>query len=129
VLKQKLNYKFIYFIWWGGINTLLTYTIYLCLNLILNYKLAYFLSYFIGILCSYHFNSNKVFKVGYSVKTFLFYPVLYLSQFGFSFLLLYVSINKLQINENIAPLLVIAFLFPITYLLNKLIFYSKEIKT
>lgn len=116
--SRKLN-KWILFLIGGGLNTALTYGIYLLLNLFTNYQASYVVAYTSGILFSYLFNSQVVFKLKKSWKGLLIYPSVYLFQYLIGAVLLHILVESFRIPKEIAPLLIIVALLPITYILSK----------
>ncbi|MFJ3521370.1 GtrA family protein [Pseudomonas sp. NPDC090203] len=113
--------RWAYFLVGGGLNTALTYVIYLMLNLIVSYQVAYAIAYACGIVFSYLFNSAIVFKITQSWKSFLLYPLVYLAQYIVAAWSLNVLVARVHLDERIAPLAVIVLLIPVTYLLSKLV--------
>lgn len=105
----------------GFLNTLLTYGIYLLLNMYMSYQKSYVIAYISGIIFSYLFNAHVVFNVKKSWKGLMAYPLVYLLQYALGALLLSLMVEKLGIPEKLAPLLIIVLLLPVTYLLSKTI--------
>ncbi|WP_241668500.1 GtrA family protein [Pseudomonas sp. Sample_22] len=116
--NEKLN-KWILFLIGGGLNTALTYGIYLLLNLIINYQVSYVVAYLSGILFSYLFNSQIVFKLKKTWKGLLIYPSVYLIQYLISAALLHILVESFGLPKEVAPLLIIVALLPVTYILSK----------
>ncbi|MBW6466845.1 MAG: GtrA family protein [Brevefilum sp.] len=110
----------------GGINTVLTYGLYLLLDLVLSYRIAFTASYVIGIIFAYFFNALVVFKSGLSLKKFLQFPLVYLVQYLLSIGLLEVLVQGLNINPTIAPIFVLIIVTPVTYLLSRWILKGKS---
>lgn len=107
-------------------NTLLTYGIYLLLNLYMNYQKSYVISYVSGIIFSYLFNAHVVFNVKKTWKGLIAYPLVYLIQYVLGAILLSVLVEKSGIPKEIAPLFIIVLLLPITYLLSKTILKATD---
>lgn len=108
----------------GGIgNTALTYLVYLLLNTFLDYKLAYFIAYFLGIIMAYFINSMAVFQVNLSWKKFIIYPLIYITQYILAALLLKFLVEVIGLSTLWAPLVVTMGIFPLTYLMNKIILH------
>lgn len=110
----------------GLLNTLLTYGIYLLLNLYINYQKSYAIAYITGIVFSYLFNAQIVFNVKKSWKGLMAYPLVYLLQYIVAALMLNLMIEKLGVPKDIAPLLIIVLLLPVTYLLSKTILKATD---
>lgn len=111
--------EFVNFIGVGVINTFLTYFIYLGLLMIAHYHLAYFISYVIGIAISYILNLKYVFKKKSSINKIFKFPLVYVAQYFIGAVLMEVLINKLDINQVFAPIVVIVITLPITFFLAK----------
>ena len=117
LIKSEL-FKFIFF---GGINTVLSYAIYVIFQLFLIYTVAFSLAYIIGIFISYYLNSSFVFKREVSLTKALRYPIVYLVQYLLSVLLLCLLIEIFSLNKLIAPALVILITIPVTFFLSRFI--------
>jgi putative flippase GtrA len=109
----------------GGVNTVLTYGLYLAFNLVLAYSIAYTASYLIGIVLAYFYNSLVVFNSPLSYKKFALFPLVYLVQYLLSLGLLAAFVQFLKMSETWAPLAVLIIVTPLTYLLSKLILKGK----
>jgi putative flippase GtrA len=113
--------RWISFLIGGGLNTGLTYCLYLLLSYLMDYQIAYAIAYVAGIVFAYFFNSKVVFKVEHSLIGMLDYPTIYLVQYIFGALLLNLLVEHLHLHKAIAPILVILLLLPSSYLLNKIV--------
>ena len=113
--------RWISFLIGGGLNTGLTYCLYLLLSYLIDYQIAYAIAYMAGIVFAYFFNSKVVFKVEHSLLGMLIYPTIYLVQYIFGALLLNLLVEHLHLHKAIAPILVILLLLPSSYLLNKIV--------
>ncbi len=119
ILIKILNFKFLRFIGVGGVNTLVSYSIYVYLIFMVDYQVAYAVAFVIGILLSYWLNTRFVFNTGYSKKKFILFPIVYVIQYIFGALLLNIIVEHLSFNKIFAPILVVIFLLPLTYVLSK----------
>lgn len=113
--------RWISFLIGGGLNTGLTYCLYLLLSYLIDYQAAYAIAYVTGIVFAYFFNSKVVFKVEQSLIGMAIYPTIYLVQYLFGAMLLNLLVEHWHINKAIAPILVILLLLPSSYLLNKVV--------
>lgn len=113
--------EFFKFIFFGGINTVLTYAIYVVFLLFLIYPVAYSLAYFLGIFISYYLNSRFVFKRDVRLVKAFQYPLVYLVQYLLGVSLLSVLIEIFSLNKFIAPALVIMITIPVTFFLSRFI--------
>jgi putative flippase GtrA len=110
----------------GGANTVLTYGLYLLLDLAFSYRIAFTASYIIGIVFAYFFNALVVFKSGLSIKKFLQFPLVYVVQYLLSIGMLEVLVQGLNVSTMIAPMFVLAIVTPVTYLLSRWILKGKS---
>ena len=120
ITKEHMR-RWISFLAGGCLNTLLTYGIYLLLSMYIGYQLAYAIAYVSGIVFSYLFNAHVVFNVEKSWKGLMAYPLVYLLQYILAAFMLNLAVEKLGLPKEIAPLLIIVLLLPVTYLLSKTI--------
>lgn len=120
ISKEHIR-RWISFLTGGFLNTLLTYGIYLLLNMFISYQKSYVIAYVTGIVFSYLFNAQIVFNVKKSWKGLMAYPLVYLLQYILAALMLSLMVERLGIPKEIAPLLIIVLLLPLTYLLSKTI--------
>lgn len=107
------------FVLGGGLNTGLSYAIYLALERVLPYQAAYGLAYAAGIVVSYGFNARFVFSVPLSWRGLFAYPVVYLVQYLASAGLLGMLVTGLGISRALAPLVVSAVMLPLTFVLSR----------
>ena len=112
-------HRWLRFLLGGGLNTGVTYGIYLALNLVMAYQVAYFIAYVFGVAFAYWFNAVLVFRVSLSWKGLFSYPLVYLVQYVVSALLLGILVEFAHLSEQLAPLLVVICLIPVTYILSK----------
>ena len=121
-MRPRLR-RLVSFVIGGGLNTGVTYLIYLLLHLQLrlSYQLAYLLAYAAGIAFSYCFNSKVVFKKRMSWRGLLVFPAVYVVQYAVSALALALIVERGLMPEWAAPLLVAVLTLPLTYVLTKLV--------
>lgn len=118
--------QFIKFIGAGGVNTLVTYILYLILLQIFSYQISYTLTYIFGIGLSYWLNLKYVFNEKSSKKKMGLFPLVYLAQYLLGMVIMYIAIEKLSVPETIAPILVILLTLPLTFFLSKFILTSSS---
>jgi putative flippase GtrA len=106
------------FVFFGTINTVLTYGIYLFLVLFFTYGTAYTWSYIVGVFLSYYLNARFVFREKLRLMNALQYPVVYLLQYLIGLGLLYLLIDVVHLSKLLAPILVVLLTLPCTYLLS-----------
>ncbi|NWA24131.1 GtrA family protein [Pseudomonas gingeri] len=122
-MKSRMR-KWAVFLMGGLLNTAITYGIYLLLGLFLTYQVAYVIAYACGIGFSYLFNSQVVFQVKRTWIGFVLYPLVYLIQYVLSASILHFMVERLAISKEIAPLLIVVLLTPVTYLLSKTLLHA-----
>lgn len=105
----------------GGVNTLLTYLIYVGLVTVLPYPVAYTVTTILGIFLSYVLNALFVFRRKLRLMAALQYPVVYIVQYFLGLALLYLLVEKVHLSKFFAPLLIVAATTPITFLLSRLV--------
>ena len=118
---ELIRSEFLKFLLVGGVNTVLSYAIYVILILFLVYPAAYTLAYILGIFISYYLNTRFVFKQKVILVKVFQYPLVYLVQYLLGVSLLSVLIEIFSLNKFIAPALVVVFTIPVTFFLSRFI--------
>ena len=111
--------RFINFLIFGGLNTAVTYLLYLLLSNAMHYQLAYLIAYISGIGLAYVFNLRFVFNARSSLKKMASYPLIYVAQYLIGAGLMFLMLSVLKLPNALAPLFVILLLFPISFYMNK----------
>lgn len=114
-----LQNRFLKFIGIGGLNTILSYVIYLLLLIFLNYQVSYAIAFALGILLSFWLNTQYVFQSKRTMKKFTLFPLVYLVQYIAGALLLGVLVEYLNIDKIFGPIIVTVILLPMTYLMSR----------
>ncbi|MBI6701480.1 GtrA family protein [Pseudomonas viridiflava] len=125
-VSKFLKQDFARFLMSGGFNTALTYGLYLVLLMFLSYNVSYTISYVTGILLAYTLNRFFVFKSHQGLRSVILLPLIYLVQYCLSLVILWCWVEKLGLDERLAPLVAIALTLPVTFVLSKLAFSAKE---
>lgn len=120
-LPLLTNKRFFRFLLSGGVNTLITYLLYLLLASVMHYQLAYLITYAAGIALAYALNVYLVFNAQSSLGKIIRYPFIYIIQYVIGAGLLYLLVSVLKLHATLAPLIVIVLLLPVSYLMNKII--------
>ena len=128
-MKKYIRPRFLRFLVVGGINTITTYVIYLGLLLFFPYWAAFSIAFALGVFLSYVLNALMVFDASLSWTGLTRFPLVYLFQYGAGLALLAFQVDMLAISERIAPLINVAILTPLTFLLVRLIFQSEPERT
>jgi putative flippase GtrA len=105
----------------GAVNTGATYLLYLGLLHVVHYQIAYGIAYVAGIVLSYLLNSRYVFRTPLSTKSFLFFPLVYLAQYTFGVVLLYLLVEQADISPRLAMIAVVALSIPLTFVLTRIL--------
>jgi putative flippase GtrA len=129
-MKNQAIFKFLKldfarFLMSGGVNTALTYGIYLALLTFFPYRTSYTISYVMGIALAYTLNRFFVFKSHSGLKSALFLPLIYGIQYCLSLAILWCWVEALQWDARLAPLAAIIITLPVTFVLSKAIFIKK----
>lgn len=121
-----MEIKFFRFLLTGGLNTGLTYVLYLILLSFLPYVWSYSISYVCGIVLAFTMSRFFVFKEDQGVKSVLLFPLIYVVQYAVGILVVWFWVKKLLLPEYLAPLAAIALSLPLTYVLTKLVFIKAK---
>lgn len=125
-LMRFINRDFYRFVFWGAINTLAGYALYLFLLQVLPYLTAYSVAYIFGVFFSYYLNSKFVFKQQLKLSKALKYPLVYVTQYILGAISLYLLVRLFKINKALAPTLIVLVTIPMTYLMSRTIVKGRE---
>ncbi len=103
----------------GGINTLITYLIYLAFLNVAGYLIAFTISFIMGIGIAFVIYSSFVFRTQFVWKKLFQYPIIYAVQYIGGMILLAILVEDIGIDKRIAPLINVILLIPVTFVLNK----------
>ncbi|MBC3949219.1 GtrA family protein [Pseudomonas sp. DOAB1069] len=112
----------------GGVNTAVTYLVYLLMLQMFSYAVAYSIAYGFGILLAFVLNRYFVFQSHRGAKAAILFPFIYLIQYLASLMIIWLWVEKLDLNAMLAPLASIILTIPITYSLSKLLFSPKKVE-
>jgi putative flippase GtrA len=121
-----INREFYRFVFWGGVNTLVGYLVYVFLLLFLPYLISYSVAFMFSIFVSYVLNSKFVFNQELELRKAIKYPVVYVNQYVIGAVSLYLLVHFLEISKLVAPLLVVVLTIPVTYFLSRRILRGKR---
>ncbi|MGZ3814280.1 MAG: GtrA family protein [Mucilaginibacter sp.] len=113
--------EFFRFLITGGLNTLISYVVYLGLLQVYPYIISYTISYVASIFSSYILHSKLVYKENLKLSKAATYPVMYLGLYFLNTGVLYLLVEKLLISKELAPILVVFIIIPITYILGRFV--------
>lgn len=105
----------------GGINTALTYAIYLALLHLLHYAVAYTTAYVAGIALAYLLSTYYVFQVRQNTRHALLFPLIYVVQYLLGVVILQIAVKTFSVSPKFAMLVSIAITVPITFGLSRLL--------
>lgn len=123
-----LSSRFLRFIVSGGVNTAITYGIYLVLLQIITYQISYSIAYVSGIAVSYALNRSFVFRNHHGLRSILLFPLVYVAQYALGMLLLWLWVEMAGLSDKVAPLIVVAVTLPLTYVLSRFVFMGSVLK-
>lgn len=110
----------------GGVNTVVTYLIYLLLLHVLPYRVAYSATFVLGIVLGYTLNTHYVFRAKWQWKRLAAYPLVYVVQYLLGVLLLTMLVERGLANEQVAPLVVVVLSLPIVFITSRLIIKARN---
>jgi putative flippase GtrA len=114
-------YEFVRFLLAGGVNTALSYGIYLLFLFLFPYKIAYSISFLTGIALSYWLTSRFVFQRGLSLRSAIQYPLVYLFQYVVGLIILTLLVERFHMKARWAPVLVVVCTIPLTFFLSRFV--------
>lgn len=103
----------------GGLNTLLSYAIYWLLLPWLNYSVAYTVSYAAAILTGFAINSRLVFRIPWSWRKLVAFPLLQLVNYLLGLAAITLCIRFFGVDARIAPVLATIIVLPTNFLLTR----------
>jgi putative flippase GtrA len=116
--KEILKKQALAFAITGTLSTALMFLIYIGLNKLINYQVSYLIAYVVSVVALYFMNVFFVFKTTVSWKGFLKFPFIYVLQYLVGAFSLEILIRH-GIPKDLAPILIIIILLPITFALNR----------
>jgi putative flippase GtrA len=120
--RWKGSHEFGRYVFFGGLNTVLTYLIYLVCLRFMTYRMAYTVTFISGILISYFFNAQFVFKKELRVTKALQFFFVYLAQYFVGLGLLHILVEIAHVDKVFAPILIVFLIVPTNYWSNRLVF-------
>jgi putative flippase GtrA len=113
------------FLFAGGLNTAVTYLMYLGLLQVTSYQISYAIAFVSGIAISYVLNRVFVFKVHQGYRSVLMLPLVYLIQYLTGSAAMWMWVDLLHQHPVFAPAISIGVTLPLTYFLSKFAFVGK----
>lgn len=109
----------------GGLNTAVTYLIYLGLLQLTTYQISYAIAFVSGIAISYTLGRVFVFKTHQGYRSALILPLVYLIQYLTGAVVVWAWVDLLHQRPMLAPAISILVTLPLTYFLSKFAFVGK----
>ncbi|MDB5770657.1 MAG: GtrA family protein [Burkholderia sp.] len=106
----------------GGLNTGVTYLMYLGLLQVTSYQVSYAIAFVSGIAISYVLGRVFVFKVHQGYRSALMLPLVYLIQYLTGAAVVWAWVDLMHQHPTLAPAISIVVTLPLTYFLSKLAF-------
>ncbi|MDB4915513.1 MAG: GtrA family protein [Gemmatimonadetes bacterium] len=119
VARRLVDQPFLRFLLSGGLNTGLTYALYLVLLRVVSYRVSYTISYCAGIVLSYELNRIFVFRARRSISSATMIPVIYLLQYLLGLAVVTIWVGRFGLSSRLAPIVSIALTIPLTFLLTR----------
>jgi putative flippase GtrA len=108
----------------GGVNTVVTYALFLVLVRYTHYWTAYTIAFVVGIALSYVLNALFVFTGRHSTGAMFKFSFVYVFQYLYGSLALVAIVEGLGIGKPVAMLIVIATSVLVTFVLVRLAFHG-----
>lgn len=121
MLERGRLFEIVRFLAAGLTTTVFSYALYLALLLKMSYMPAYVASYIAGIVFSYFINTYFVFSEGFSLRSMLKFPLVYVAQFAINFMVIWLTVEKFEVRKELAPLIAIVLSIPVTYVMSRAI--------
>ncbi|MDN7241998.1 GtrA family protein [Planococcus sp. N028] len=117
---KRLNTEFTRFVVVGVINTLTYYSIYLVLHNIfsLSYLWSHLIGFVISLNASFFLNCYITYKIKPTLKKYLYFPLTQVVNMSVSTILIFIFVEVLHLNSNIAPFAAVLFTVPITFVVS-----------
>jgi putative flippase GtrA len=103
----------------GAVNTAVTYALLVVAMRWIGYLAAYTVIYALGIAFGYWLQSRFVFHVPLGWRAALRYPLVYLVQYAFGFVLLALLVDTVHVDKDLAALVVVIANVPLGFLLSR----------
>ncbi|ALS77595.1 MULTISPECIES: GtrA family protein [Planococcus] len=117
---KALNTEFTRFVFVGVLNTLSYYSIYLLLHNVFNlpYLLAHLVGFLISLNISFFLNCYVTYRIKPTLKKYLYFPLTQVVNMSVSTVLIFIFVEFLHLNSNIAPFAAVLFTVPITFVVS-----------
>lgn len=119
---SALSGPFVRFLFAGGVNTGLTYLVYLLLLRQMPYGLAYATAFAAGIVLAYFLSRFFVFARAPRHRGFVWVAAIYAVQYLVSASLVHIWVGWIGGHEALAPMFALLFTVPLTFFSTKWVF-------
>lgn len=120
-LKKIYERDTVRFLVVGGLNTVLTYAVYLLGLLFVDYRVSYIIAFIVGLVFTTVMNIHHTFSSRLTLARSAIYGSYYFLYSGANILLLQYLVDGLGVDEKWAPLIMLFIMIPIHYILSKLL--------
>jgi putative flippase GtrA len=105
----------------GAVNTALTYALLVVAMRWIGYLAAYTIVYAVGIALGYWLQSRFVFRVPLAWRVALRFPLVYIVQYVLGFAVLWLLVDAVHVENDLAALIVVIANVPLGFLLSRLL--------
>ena len=126
-LQPGWKSSFARFVVSGGVNTALTYGLYLLLLQFFSYRISYTAAYAAGIALAYLLYRYFVFKASGGRYGPLWVALVYLLQYGLGLALVWLWVEGFYAPAVYAPLFAVAVSVPLTFVLSRWVFNTPPV--
>lgn len=109
----------------GGLNTAVTYALYIVLLQLLSYRISYTISFCAGIAIAYCCNRFFVFRTHAGASTAALFPMVYIIQYLVGLGVVSVWVETFGWSVPLAPIAAIIVTIPLTFVLSRFVFVPK----
>jgi putative flippase GtrA len=114
--------RFARFVLSGGVNTFVTYLLYLVLLRVLSARLSYTIAFICGIGLAYILSRYFIFRAPGIRRSRVLFTLVYLAQYIIGLVVVSIWVDLLALPKWLAPVAVIAVTLPLTYQLSRRLF-------
>ncbi|TWT27448.1 GtrA family protein [Planomicrobium sp. CPCC 101110] len=117
---KRLNTEFTRFVVVGVINTFTYYSIYLVLHNVFSfpYLWSHLVGFIISLNVSFFLNCYVTYKIKPTLKKYLYFPLTQVVNMSVSTILIFIFVEFLHLDSNIAPFAAVLFTVPITFIVS-----------
>lgn len=115
---KSFNNELTRFILVGGINTVNYYIVFLFFHNIIDthYMVAHIIGFVVSFIISFYLNTYFTYRVKPTLKKFLQFPLTQVVNVSTSSILVFLLVEWVHLNSNLAPIIAVFFTVPITFI-------------